>query len=56
MESKNKNSGRLVETKNGLSGRTYNHEEFVNGKIRVHTEKGKLLCDPKTLTVKGFLD
>lgn len=52
----NRNSGQLVETKKGLSGRTYNHEELVNGKMIVHTENGKLLCDPKTLKLNGFID
>ena len=52
----NKNAGRIVETKTGLIGRTYNHEEMVNRKVIVHTEKGKLLCSPDTLKMKGFID
>jgi hypothetical protein len=52
----NKNAGRLVETKSGLIGKTYKNEKLINGKVRVHTEKGKLLCDPNTLKVKGFID
>lgn len=52
----NKNSGKLVETKTGLVGRTYNHENLINGKIRVYTDKGKLLCNPTTLKLKGFID
>jgi len=52
----NKKAGRLVETKTGLTGRTYNHEELINGKVRVYTGKGKLLCDPNTLKLKGFID
>ena len=53
----NKNAGKLVETKKGLVGRTYNNESPINGKIRVHcTDGSKLLCDPKTLTLKGFID
>lgn len=52
----NKNSGMFVQTKSGLTGRTFNHEDSVNGKIRVYTEKGGLLCDPKTLRVIGFID
>ena len=52
----NKNSGRLVETKKGLTGRTYNHEDLINGKIRVYTDNGKLLCDPETLKLKGYID
>ena len=56
MENQNKNSGRLVETKTGLIGRIYSHEELINGKVIVHTEEGNLLCDPTTLKVKGFID
>lgn len=53
----NKNAGTLVETKKGLVGRTYNNENLINGKIRVHCTNGsKLLCDPKTLKLKGFID
>lgn len=52
----NKNAGRLVETKKGIEGRTYNHEDLINGKIRVYTSKGKFLCDPETLKLKGFID
>ena len=52
----NKNAGKLVVTKTGLIGRTYNHEGLVNGKVCVHTEKGKLLCTAETLKLKGFID
>jgi len=52
----NKNAGKIVETKNGLIGRTYNYESPVNGKIIVHIEKGKLLCNPETLKLKGYID
>jgi len=50
------NSGYIVETKTGLIGRTFHRDEQVNGKQVVHTAKGKLLCDPATLTMKGFID
>jgi hypothetical protein len=53
---RNENAGQLVETKTGLVGRTYNHEKPINGKIRVYTNKGKLLCNPTTLKLKGFID
>ena len=57
MEQGNRNAGALVETKTGLLGRTYNNENLTNGKVRVHCTNGaKLLCDPKTLTLKGFID
>ena len=53
----NRNAGKLVETKNGVLGRIYNHEESINGKVRVHCVDGKkLLCNPQTLTLKGFID
>lgn len=51
-----KNAGQIVETKNGLIGRTYNKEPLINGKICVYTEHSKLLCDPTTLKLKGFID
>lgn len=53
----NKKAGKLVETKNGVLGRTYNNESLINGKIRVHCVDGKkLLCNPQNLTLKGFID
>ena len=52
----NKNAGQIVETKKGLVGRTYSHETLINGKVRVYTDKGKMLCDPTTLKLKGFID
>lgn len=53
----NKRAGMLVETKTGLTGRTYSSEELVGGKVRVYTTTGaKMLCDPKTLKLKGFID
>lgn len=52
----NKNAGHLVETKKGIEGRTYNHEDLINGKIRVYTSEGKFLCDPLTLKLKGYID
>ena len=52
----NKNRGQIVQTKTGLIGRTYNHEDLVNGKVRVYTENGKLLCSPDSLILKGFID
>lgn len=53
----NRNAGTLVETKTGLVGRTFNNEKYINGKVCVHCYGGqKLLCDPNTLTLKGFID
>jgi len=51
-----KTAGRLVLTKKGLLGRTFNHEDSVNDKTIVHVPGGKLLCDPQTLTLKGYID
>jgi hypothetical protein len=51
-----------VKTSTGQTGRTYNDEEPVNGKVVVHLLQGfkplnkKLLCDPSTLQVTGFID
>lgn len=50
------NSGCMVETKTGLIGRTFHKDEMINGKQVVHTTKGKLLCDPTTLKLKGYID
>ncbi len=52
----NKQSGAVVRTKSGLLGRTYSHEDQVNGKVVVHTGFVKLLCTPGTMTVMGFVD
>lgn len=56
-------SGYLVETKSGNTGRTYNDKEMINGKVPVYLydENGKpaekaILCDPKTLKTIGFID
>ena len=55
-----KDSGYLVETKNGKQGRTYHRESLVNKKIVVYVEvEGKLikmLCDPKTIKIIGYID
>jgi hypothetical protein len=51
-----KDPGYLVETKTGLKGRTYHREGKVDGKVIVHTDKGKLLCDPLSIKLTGFID
>lgn len=55
-----KDSGYLVETKTGLKGRTYHREALIDGKQIVHVEKEgktmKMLCNPKTIEVTGFID
>lgn len=63
------NSGYQVITKSGWTGRTYHRVGPVNGKVVVFLidedfnpvldEKGqqkKLLCDPATLKIVGFID
>lgn len=57
-------SGYLVETKDGKTGRTFDNKEFVNGKVQVFLETetentflpSAILCDPKTLKIKGFIN
>lgn len=55
-----KNSGYIVETKTGKKGRTFHREGLVNKKIIVHVEIDgndvKMLCDPDTIKVIGFID
>lgn len=51
-----KNSGYLVTTKAGLTGITYHKDQEVNGKVKVYTSKGNLLCEPNSLTLNGFID
>lgn len=55
-----KNPGYQVETKTGKVGRTYHKEGLVNNKMRVHIEENgktlKMLCDPNSLKITGFID
>ena len=51
-----KRAGKMVETKGGLIGQIYNDEKLYKGKVKVHTEKGGMLCDPKTLEFKGYFN
>lgn len=55
-----KESGYLVETKTGLKGRTFHREALVNKKQIVHIDKDgkdiKMLCDPKTIKIVGYVD
>jgi len=55
-----KDSGYLVKTKTGKEGRTYHRESLVNGKMVVYVENEgktmKMLCNPKTIEVTGFID
>jgi hypothetical protein len=58
-----KNPGQLVITKSGKKGRTYDSKELINGKVPVYLELSEheysdkaILCDPKTLKNRGFID
>jgi len=55
-----KDAGYLVETKSGKKGRTYHRDKLLNGKMVVYAEvdgkEVKLLCDPQTIKIIGFVD
>jgi hypothetical protein len=55
-----KTSGYLVETKTGLTGKTYHNEGLVNKKMVVHIiddgKETKMLCNPKTVKIIGYID
>lgn len=56
-----KDSGYLVKTKTGKEGRTYHRDKLVNGKLLVYvnTDDGKqvkMLCDPETVKIIGYVD
>ena len=55
-----KDSGYLVETKTGKKGRTYHRDNKVNGKIVVYIDvdgkEVKMLCDPETVKIIGYVD
>ena len=55
-----KDAGYQVKTKTGKEGRTYHREGLVNKKIIVHIEHDgrtvKMLCDPDTIEITGFID
>ena len=55
-----KYAGYLVETKTGKKGRTYHREKKINKKTVVHIDVDgkdvKMLCDPESLKIIGFVD
>lgn len=55
-----KDSGYLVKTKSGKVGRTYHREGLINKKMVVHVEVNnktvKMLCDPNTIEITGYID
>lgn len=55
---KKKNTGYLVETKNGQTGKVFHKEKFIKNKIVVHIDKyeNPILCEPETLKIVGYFD
>jgi hypothetical protein len=56
-----RNAGCMVETKTGKTGRTYHKENMINRKIIIHIDNDegkdiKMLCDPKTIKIIGYID
>ena len=55
-----KDSGYLVKTKTGKEGRTYHRDNKVNGKVVVYVmvdgKEVKMLCDPETIEIIGYVD
>jgi hypothetical protein len=55
-----KKSGYIVKTKSGKEGRTYHAEGLVNKKTIVHVnvdgKEVKMLCDPKSIEIIGYID
>jgi hypothetical protein len=57
-----KRPGKIVRTKSGKIGRTYSDEKLHFGKVRVYIMKEyeltgeKLMCDPESLVVVGYID
>lgn len=55
-----KDSGYLVETKKDKRGRTYHRDNLINDKtvvyVKVNDKEVKMLCDPDTIKVTGFID
>ena len=53
-------TGYLVKTKTGKDGRTYHKDGLINEKMIVHTkvdgEIVKMLCDPDTVEITGYVD
>lgn len=53
-------AGYQVITKTGKEGRTYHKDVLVNEKMVVHIKQDgkiiKMLCDPDTVEITGFID
>ncbi len=55
---KKKNTGYLVETKTGKTGKIYHKEKFINDKVIVHVDKYEkpILCEPESIKIVGYFD
>jgi len=57
-----RDSGYLVKTKTGKEGRTFHREGLLNDKLIVHVKveeedkEVKMLCDPQTVEIIGYVD
>ena len=48
--------GYIVETKSGLTGKVYHGQKLIGGKVAVRYGSKRILCNPKDLTIKGFIN
>ena len=53
-----KNTGYVVKTKSGKTGKIFHNEKFINDKIIVHVDNYEkpVLCDPNTIEIVGYFD
>jgi len=55
-----RDAGYQVKTKTGKEGRTYHREGLINKKMVVYVEVDgktvKMLCNPKTIEITGYID
>lgn len=55
-----KNAGYIVKTKTKKIGRTYHRDGLINKKMVVYIEVDnkivKMLCNPKSISITGFID
>ena len=55
-----RDAGYQVKTKTNKEGRTYHREGLINKKMVVYVEVDgktvKMLCNPKTIEITGYID
>lgn len=52
-----RNKGRFVTTEAGATGRVYNCDPEVRGKLLVYLDGGaRIMCHPRKLTITGYFD